>query len=53
METNTHPKNQRAELAAYRDTITKSKAEFRKNRVEAFRRRYASKLRRMTFGYND
>jgi hypothetical protein len=50
---NTQPKNQRAELAAYRDTITKGKAESRKNRVEAFRRRYASKFRRMTFGYND
>jgi hypothetical protein len=50
---NTQPKNERVELAAHRDTITKSNAEFRKKRVEAFRRRYASKFRRMTFGYND
>ena len=37
----------------YCDTIAKSKAKFRKNQFEAFRRRYAFKFRRMTFGYND
>jgi hypothetical protein len=50
---NTQPKNQRSELRVYCDAIAKSKAELRKNQVEAFRRRYAFKFRRTTFGYND
>jgi hypothetical protein len=48
---NTQPKNQKAELVDYRGTITKSRAEFRKSRVQAFKR--AFKFRRATFGYND